>query len=258
MIDLHTHILPGVDDGAASMEETATMLSLAAADGTRAMVATPHCDFRYRFDPDSCRSQLDCVQAACGPVPRLYLGCELHLSPENIERALASPRRFTLNGGDCLLVELPDVASDSGIEPGLDAILSARLRPVIAHAERNSCLLKNPALADRFVEIGCYLQLTAQSFAGAFGLDAKRLAGSLLRRQLVHFVASDSHGAVHRRPFLALAYNEIARHCGEPSARLLFCDNPRAAIESAPIRSLCKAPSWMSVALHNAYAIAKP
>jgi protein-tyrosine phosphatase len=258
MTDLHTHVLPGIDDGAAGMEETAAMLSMAAADGTRAMVATPHCDFRYRFDPDSCRAELDRVRAACAGAPRLYLGCELQLSPENIERVLASPGRFTLNGGDCLLVELPDAASVGGIEPGLDAFLSAGLRPVIAHPERNSCVLKNPACAGRLVDLGCYLQITAQSFAGAFGPEAERLAGSLLRRQLVHFIASDGHGAGHRRPLLARAYNEIARNCGEASARLLFRDNPRAALEGAPIRSLCKTPSWMSAILHNAYAIVKP
>jgi protein-tyrosine phosphatase len=219
------------------MEETAAMLEQAASDGITAMVATPHFDFRYRFDPEHCRAQLDRIREECPRRPRLHLGCELHFTPENIAQVREAPAKFTLNGGDCVLVEFPDTTAGN-FEPGLEALLNCGVRPVIAHPERTASILRRPEYAKRLVEMGCYLQLTARSLAGAFGPGPERMAAGLLKQKLVHFIASDSHGAERRRPILSRVYQEIVRRFDESTARLLLVENPRAALESAAVKAM--------------------
>jgi protein-tyrosine phosphatase len=235
MIDIHTHVLPGVDDGPLSMEATAAMLSMAAKDGITDLVATPHADMRYRFDPDHCRNELSRVRAACPDSPRLSLGCELHLTPENLDAALRKPSRFTLNGGNYLLVELPDAIVPQGVESALRMLLESGLFPIIAHPERNAYIQKHLQYASRLVEFGCYLQITAQSLNGSFGASADRIADQLLKDRLVHFVASDAHGFERRRPLLGAPYADVVHRCGKATAHALFHENPRAALASEQI-----------------------
>ena len=238
MIDLHCHIIPGVDDGPASLEETQAMLAMAAADGIEAISATPHCDLRYPYDPERCRAELARIQRSCPGVPRLHLGCELHLTPENIDRVLKTPVDFTLNGGDCLLVELPDRITPAALDAAFSAFQDSGLRTVIAHPERNLYLQKNPRHVRALVESGCYFQITAQSLAGAFGAPAERFARAFLKERLVHFIATDSHGPERRRPLLSRAFTETERRWGQATAKLLCVANPRAALESGPIQHM--------------------
>jgi protein-tyrosine phosphatase len=254
MIDVHTHILPEVDDGAGSLEESQAMIALAAEDGITDMVATPHCDFRYNFDPQRCGEQLELVRNACPTPLRLYLGCEMHLSVENIERLVAKPDHYTLNSGDCLLLELPDRFTAVGIEAGLSAFRRKGLRTVIAHPERNPHLQRNPAVAERLAELGCYFQVTAQSLSGSFGPAAKKSAAAMLKKRLVHFVASDCHGVDRRRPQLKKAYEEIVHEFGESTAELLFVQNPNRALQSQAINTMRpeKAGSAMGRLFHSA------
>jgi protein-tyrosine phosphatase len=236
MIDIHTHILPEIDDGAASLEETQQMMALAAEDGITEMVATPHCDSRFEFDSERCGEKLRGIRRACAEFPQLYLGCELHLTFENVERVLARPRNYTLNGRDCLLVELPDWSTAAGVETGLKACHRRGLRTVIAHPERNLSVQRNPDILTRLLELGCYFQVTAQSLFGVFGTAAQRSATRMLKQHQVHFVASDCHGARQRKPLLRGAYREIARDWGTPAADLLFILNPRSAVHGQPIQ----------------------
>jgi protein-tyrosine phosphatase len=236
MIDLHTHILPGIDDGASSLEETCMMLALAAEDGITDIVATPHSNFRFEFDSKRCSEELKRVGLAWPGSPQLYLGCELHLTVENVARVLAAPKKYTLNGGDCLLVELPNVLAVGGIEAGLKACHRAGLRTVIAHPERNSYLQRNLSFVKQLVKCGCYFQLTAESFLGAFGTIVEKSAARMLKQHFVHFVASDCHGIHQRKPLLRRAYTAIADEYGESTAELLFVLNPGAAVQSQPIQ----------------------
>jgi len=257
MIDLHTHILPEIDDGASSLEEALTMMALAAEDGITDMVATPHCDFRFDFDPERCGEQLKRVRRLCSHVPRLHLGCEMHLSVENIERVVAKPQRYTLNSGDCLLVELPDMFSAAALEAGLKACHRVGLRTVIAHPERNPNLQRNPAIAVRMMELGCYFQLTAQSLSGTFGAAAKKSAARMLKQRLVYFVASDCHDIDQRKPELRRAYNAIADEFGESTAQLLFVLNPRAALQSRELVRPAECRSTMRRILNSANIFSK-
>jgi len=143
------------------------MLDAAAESGTRAMVATPHSDLRYQFDASLCRGILGELQGRRTDGPRLYLGCELHLTPENVSNIIRDPAGYTLNGSDCALLELPDRIAPPMVNPALDAMTCAGLRVIIAHPERNLYLQQQRSWLDRLVESGCYLQLTARSLDGA-------------------------------------------------------------------------------------------
>jgi protein-tyrosine phosphatase len=238
MIDLHTHVLAGVDDGAATVEESCKMLAMAAEDSTQAIVATPHCDLRYKYEPARCRDLAHQLREAMTSGPKLYTGCELHLTPENIEALLCRPCDYTLNRSDCVLIELPDQIAPAAVCDTVDRITNYGLRPILAHPERNGTIQRNLDLAERVVEAGCYLQLTAQAIAGSFGAPAERAASYLLKHRLAHFIASDAHGSEHRRPLLSIAFTEVSRRYGQAAAKLLFWSNPRAALHGATIQPM--------------------
>jgi protein-tyrosine phosphatase len=246
MIDVHSHILPAVDDGPANSAEAREMLALAAADGTRVLVATPHADFRYRFDPDLCRALLDDLRRDAPSGLRLCLGCEVHLTPENIDAVVGTPSAWSLNGRDCILLELPLNVLPPMVEPAVERLMDQGLRVIIAHPERNPYIQQQPAFAARLVEAGCFLQLTAGSLTDSFGVAAQTAATWLLARRLVHFVASDGHGVERRRPLLSAARAKVARLYGEHAADVLFRDNPDAALNGAAIRHMPVRAGWLS------------
>ena len=246
MIDIHSHILPGVDDGAQTPDESSAMLALAAGAGTRAMVATPHADLRYRFRPEHCRDLLQRLRGRHPDGPSLYLGCELHLTTENISRAIEAPGSYALNGCDCVLLELPDRIMPDLAAPAIGALIDSGLRVIVAHPERNLYIQHRLSYSDRLMELGCYLQLTARSLSGGFGPAAVSAGNYILRRRLAHFIASDAHGATYRRPALDAAFDTIAKSYGDSAARLLFTENPAAAIGGAPIRPMPPASGWLT------------
>ncbi len=246
MTDIHSHILPGVDDGAQTLEESSAMLDLADGAGTRAMVATPHADLRYRFRPDHCRELLDRLADRHPDGPRLYLGCELHLTPENITRVIEKPGLYSLNGRGCILLELPDRIMPDLAGNAIEALIDSGLRVIIAHPERNPYIQHRLSYLDRLTEMGCYLQLTARSLSGGFGLAATSAGNYILRRRLAHFIATDAHGATYRKPILRVAFERVSKTYGEESAHLLFADNPEAALSGAIIRQMPPGPGWLT------------
>ncbi len=246
MIDIHTHILPGVDDGAATPEESDRMLAIAVEDGTTEIVATPHCDLRYEFNPERCRELTVELRRRNPEGPRVHLGCELHLTPENVQKALQDVERFALNGGRLVLLELPHNVSPAIVEPAVGALLGSGTNIVIAHPERNAFLQRHLTYMDQLAENGCWLQLTARSVLGGFGATAQSTAMYLLKRRLAHFVASDAHGPVQRRPGLSAAYQAIAAACGPEAAEVLFVRNPAAAVTGGCVRPMPAAPGWFA------------
>jgi protein-tyrosine phosphatase len=159
----------------------------------------------------------------------LYLGCEVHLSPENLEAVLRNPQQYTLNGRDCLLVELPDQIHPPAADVALE-LLASRLRLIIAHPERNSYLQRHPSYAGELVKRGYFLQLTAQSLLGRFGAEAKSTSEEFLRKRWVHLVASDAHNLTSRLQILSGAHRQVERLYGGDTADMLFCKNPRAVL----------------------------
>jgi len=246
MIDIHSHILPGMDDGAPDFAATSAMLAMARADGITAMVATPHADLRYRYDAALCAREISRIRQECPEAPLVYSGCELHLTPENLDAVLHAPASFTMNGTKHLLLELPDQTTNAAVEAAVQVLAANRLRPVIAHPERNRLFHRDPSIASRLFEMGAFFQVTAQSVLGSFGREAQRTWASLLKLRMVHMIASDAHGVEHRRPLLSAARAEVTRMHSRAAADLLFLENPDACVMGRRIENLRPARSFFS------------
>jgi protein-tyrosine phosphatase len=235
MIDIHCHPLPGIDDGARDPEEAAAMCRMAAEDGVTHLVATPHSNYSYTFDPSLNAQLVRELQEKVGPKPQLLLGCDFHLSYDNIQVCLQDSKDFTINRTCYLLVELPDQFIPENLNRVYYEIQVAGLKPIITHPERNVLLQRKPELVEHWVSIGCLVQVTAQSYTNGFGSKAYKLAARLLDGGLVHFFASDAHDVRRRPPILSRCYRKVAEEKGEEIAGLLLRENPEAVINGKPL-----------------------
>jgi len=234
MLDIHSHVLWGLDDGAATLAESLAMLELAAATGTTDIVATPHANFRYQFQAAMVARRTQEITAAGGSCPRIHRGCDFHLSFDNVQDALANSAKYTINGGRYLLVEFPNSAL-IGMKTALGALLQRGLIPIMTHPERQPALRRIPAEFEEWIGMGCLVQITAQSLLGRFGTHAEESAWEMVRRGMAHVVASDAHDARDRTPRLDEAYAAVAARAGQPAAQRLFVDNPRCVIAGEAI-----------------------
>jgi protein-tyrosine phosphatase len=228
-VDIHSHILYGLDDGAKTLEQSVAMLEMARDSGTTDIVATPHANVNYAFQPDVIAARVAELNASV-PGITIHRGCDFHLQIDNIEDALAHPRKYTINGHGYLMVEFPTVTVFPDTERLFEQLLDAGMRPIITHPERQVFLQRKPELLAAWVDAGCALQVTAASFMGLFGPRPQAAARELMRRRLVHVVASDAHDENRRTPDLRPAYEALCAEWGEDDVRPLFVDNPRAVL----------------------------
>ena len=247
MIDIHSHVLPGLDDGADTLETSLEMIKLAAAWGTTDLVATPHSNAQFQFDENRVDEVFRKLSGLCQDVITLYRGCDCHLNLQNLEEALARPSKFTINRSRYLLVELPDFMGPSVVWEQLKALIDARLVPIITHPERNISLQSDVKRLKEWVKGGCLVQVTAQSFLGRFGAGVKRATESLMNADLIHFVASDAHDCVDRPPDLSKAHDLVHSRWGRERAQRLFFENPSAAIADTPLESEWKTKRTFSL-----------
>ena len=235
MIDIHSHVLPGLDDGAGTLEESLAMVKLAAATGSTDLVATPHSNTKFQFDENRLEEAFRSLSARSAGLINLYRGCDCHLTLQNLEDVLVRPTKYTINRSRYLLVELPDFLGPSVVWQQLKALINARIVPIITHPERNVFLQSSVNRLKEWVQNGCLVQVTAQSFSGGFGLLATRSVESLMHAGMVHFVASDAHDCVHRPPDLSRAHEHVCSRWGRSTAERLFIDNPAAVIADGPL-----------------------
>ncbi len=231
MVDLHCHILPGLDDGAKTVEESLAMAESAIADGITHVVATPHANTEYSFDFARVRAARDELQDRVGDRLKIATGCDFHLNPENVEALKKSPAQFCLNQNDCLLVEFNEFSIPPAMDQMLHHLHLAGLRPIVTHPERNGILRAQPERLARWVRVGCYAQVTAGSLLGVFGPGAKSDSLAWIAQGLIHFVSSDAHNTRSRPLTLRPAFDFIAAQFGGGMAQALFVDNPLAAFE---------------------------
>jgi protein-tyrosine phosphatase len=235
MVDIHSHILPGLDDGAQSLEESVEMLKIAAAAGTTDIVATPHANSQFTFQPDLIAQKLAELTGAVGESIRVYTGCDFHLQYENIQDALEHPTKYTINHKNYLLVEFSDLIIFNSTADIFYQLRSAGMVPVVTHPERNRLLQKRFDAISEWVSEGACLQITGASFLGRFGRHAKDYADKLVKAGLVHFVASDAHGTKDRTPELREAFEYVSGKYGRDTAEQLFVINPGAAVKGKPL-----------------------
>jgi protein-tyrosine phosphatase len=235
MVDVHSHVLWGLDDGAQTLEESTAMLAMAAMSGTTDIVATPHANLRYRFDAGLVAERIQELTAATGGQPRIHSGCDFHLSFDNVQDALHNPQKYTVNGGHYLLVEFPE-SPLYNMKPVLEALLQRGLIPIMTHPERHPQLREINPDFEEWVGMGCLVQITGQSLLGRFGKKAAASAWEMVRRGLAHFVASDAHGTTDRTPRLDDAFTAVSESKGRECAERLFQRNPGAVIADEPIQ----------------------
>lgn len=239
MIDLHIHVLPGVDDGPADLDEAVAMCRLAAADGCTTLVVTPHqrCPRWWNDDPDGLAALLGEVDRRLEHPLDLRLGAEVRVDSQLLHELDRHPETglLPLAGSRYLLVEFDRAGLGPDPEPIVDELLATGWRPIVAHPEFVPQLAADLGRVAALVRSGALLQLTAATLEGRFGRVPRRWAHELVDRGLAHFVASDAHGVRWRPPGLSAAHELLTRGWGPEAARLLTRDNPRAVLEDRPL-----------------------
>lgn len=251
MIDLHSHILPGVDDGVETDEEAIEFARMAEAHGTRTIVATPHCrESTYYNDRAAVLAgvaRLRPILKAAGVGIELVPGGEVHLCPELVERVRDGRAPTLGDNGRTLLLEL---SMSQYPPPDLESLLFqlklAGIVVLLAHPERIKYFRDDPARYESLVRLGAFGQLNSGSLVGLFGAEIAELSRRWVRRNLVHVLASDSHNLGGRAPVLDDAVAAAAGLVGEAQARRMVTDVPAAllrgeepevpAVEDAPSR----------------------
>ncbi len=235
MIDIHSHILPGLDDGSSDPDQSLAMIRLAAESGTTDIVATPHSDLQFPFDPAVTESAIAALTQASGGAIRIHYGCDFHLHYENVQDALANPAKYAVNHKNYLLVELSELLTLKTADEILGRLAAARITPILTHPERNSMLQQQSTQLASWAASGYCLQITAQSLLGDFGRRARAASQELLDKGLVHFVASDGHDCSSRPPRLDLAFEWVQKEYGAETAQRLFRHNPAAVLRGEPL-----------------------
>ncbi len=238
MIDLHCHILPGLDDGPELLEEAVGMCRTAALDGVKCIVATPH--FKPgTFDISGPRilqaiGDLTAAVQNIGLDIRILPGAEVAVSPEIFD-AVKPGEWLTLNQGSYFLAEFSALSVPVGWDAFLLSFLNNGLTPIIAHPERNAWFIRHIEALSAAVQRGIRLQITSMSLTGDFGIEARDFCIQLLRRNLVHIMASDAHSANFRPPRLSEALRLAADVVGKQRSEALVIANPLAVINGRPI-----------------------
>lgn len=237
MVDLHHHLLWGLDDGSKNVEMSLAMAGMAASDGITHVVCTPHASGKYQFDPEEnaaraseLQSRLDAESVAL----KLGLGCDFHLSYDNIQDARESPARFSINGLAYLLVELPDYGVPAQIGETFYELQLAGLTPILTHPERNPTLQADRSKLIDWLRGGVLIQVTGDSVTGKMGKPAERMAHYLLENRWVHFLATDAHNVTSRPPRLSEARDLVAKRYGALYADSLCTSNPMCVFEGKP------------------------
>ncbi len=238
MIDLHHHLLPGLDDGSKTMEHSVAMARLAAEDGITHVVCTPHANGQYTFDPTVNQAKMEELRgliAAEGIPLTLGLGCDFHLSYDNIQDAKEHPARYSINGLSYVLVEIPDYGLPRGLTEIFYELQLTGLTPILTHPERNPTLQADPSRLEEWLRGGVLIQVTGDSVRGSMGKQAERMAHKLLADRWVHFLATDAHNTTSRPPRLSEARAIVTKKYGPEYAGLLTAINPQAVFEGKPL-----------------------
>jgi len=234
MVDLHHHLLPGIDDGSPDLDTSIAMARMAAEEGITHVVATPHASHRYAFDPSVIAERLARLRDALADhrIPlTLATGCDFHMNVDNIHDAINHPRKYTLNATEYLLVELPDLAISPHLGETLYELRLAGMAPILTHPERNPTLQHDSRRMNDWLRHGLLVQVTAGSVLGQMGKAAERMAHTLLANRWVHFLATDAHDLRFRPPQMREAHALVAERYGAEYADLLCTANPLAVFE---------------------------
>jgi len=211
------------------------MCRVAAADGITHMVATPHANDRYHYDREYLQGVLTHLQELVGDSVKLSLGCDFHLSYDNLQDALANPTRYVIGNTRYLLVEFSNYSVPQNTSDSFRKLGDRGITPIITHPERNPILRESLPRVIEWAEQGCVIQVTGSAFTGFWGERTRKAAIWLLERQAVHVLATDAHDLEKRVAVLSTARQAAAEICGQEIAQALVEANPRAIINDQPL-----------------------
>ncbi len=227
MVDIHCHLLYGVDDGAKTLDISRQMLKDAAAQGITDLILTPH----YRqgmfvYDPKSIGAAFSVLRdEAKQEKIRIHIGCEYHVDDEMVAN-LKSGRCHTLADGDYVLAEYSHTSTFPQIHNSLETLLAAGYIPVMAHVERYDVFAKDLSLLKECRNMGAKVQINANSVLAKDGAAAKKITAKILKADLADVIASDSHNMGDRRCRMEQCRNYISKEYGWDLAWRLFTENP--------------------------------
>lgn len=235
MIDLHSHVLPGIDDGAPNLDVSISMLDAWVTNGFHTVAATPHLmqplDASYAAAVDRAFREVEPLAAARGLT--LLRGYEVRLSP-GVPDQLRRGDMMGLDGTDLVLIDLPFTDWPLYVDDTLFGVQTSGSRIILAHPERYPAIQEDPSKAEELVGRGIYLQVTIGSFSGAFGKRAKKSAESLLERGLVHLLATDAHSAGHRMAAVPAGLDRLRDLIGEGGLHQLTIEAPASLLNGDP------------------------
>lgn len=229
-VDLHCHILPGIDDGARDMAQSQRMLRMAAADGIRTIIATPHHKAHRRSaDTGTVRQLVNELQSWLDEekIPiKLYTGNEI-LYRHETDNLLEAKQVCTLADSFYVLIEFSPKDDYAYIKHGVQEVLMAGYYPVVAHIERYDALASHIEHIEELVDLGAYMQVNASSVEGQHGFWEKRKILRWMKEGLVHFVATDAHDEEDRIPQISKSAQVVTKKCGEDVAHRIYVEHPQ-------------------------------
>ncbi|MBR4960024.1 MAG: capsular biosynthesis protein [Clostridia bacterium] len=240
--DIHCHILPGLDDGAFSADETFRMAEIAVSHHTGVIVCTPHCLPNHLYNKEDILSVFRMVSAGIAERKlrlKLALGQEIFLDQQfrSTVSALEKGEHFTLNQTPYTLVEFDPYEDTRVVFPALDALRAAGFTPIVAHPERYEFVWEDYGVLYQLKEYGAFLQINKGSIKGAFGYDVQRIADFMLEERLADFVASDAHSPYRRTPPMQDVHEYVSLHYSHAYADYLFSANPLAVLRNQTVHS---------------------
>ena len=234
-IDIHCHIMPGVDDGSPDMATSLEMLRIADKNGITHLILTPHHKpMHHNVSPEhnvAYRKRLQEAATEAGIKAKLFSGNEIYYSDETMEE-LEAGKICSLAGSDYVLVEFHPTNPYKAIQNAVGRVQAAGFIPIIAHVERYSDIVSHPDRVRDLIQMGCFIQVNASSVMGKYGFGISHFTKKLLKERMVHFIASDAHDTGSRAPQLLDCRNYVERKFGEDYGKKLFFTNPANVIRN--------------------------
>ena len=236
MLDLHAHILPGIDDGADTIEESIQMCEMAYKDGIRTIVATPHIGkFQnskeiilkktHELKDELLARQIDI---------NLFCGADLEFTAEVLDFA-NNNSLVTINNSRYLLLDIPNSLLPPNVERHINSLLEKGIVPIISHPERCIQIQEDLGILYRVIKLGVVVQITAASITGKMGSHAESAVLTILKHNLAHVIATDTHGINKRPPVLSEAVNIASGIIGRDLALAMVTTNPQNIIDDKPL-----------------------